>query len=255
MAIITKPSIAKGQAATFTLSKSELLQHPMVVADSYFSDSANWYRVNAVYKSSPGSQYEIVEFDASLATPTGSFLVSNQARDLFQIQKLVILDFDGGFLEIPRSELVSSQFDISFVQAFFTVDFSQSITQLTPQFLNGCSVVDGVLNMTNNGSNFSFLLPSATFPTSGTSKYVLKLYLDSSYPHSTMEGGVVYPLIAYKTFDPLKWATFDTTQPKLDTGFIVSVNPINEDLYAGNRVRFMTTYGGFKITKIEFFQA
>jgi hypothetical protein len=115
MAIITKPSIYKGQTAAFTLSKSELLQHAMVVADSYFSDSSNWYRVNVVYKSSAGSQYEIVEFDATLSTPEGSFLVSNQARDSFEIQKLVILDFDGGFLEIPRSEVQASEFDISFV--------------------------------------------------------------------------------------------------------------------------------------------
>jgi len=112
MAIITKPTVVKGQTATFSLSKSELLQHPKVVQDSYFSNSQNWYRVNAVYKSSEGSQYEVVEFSASIANPVGTFLVSIYARDVFQIQKLVIFDFDGGYLEIPRSELNTSALDI-----------------------------------------------------------------------------------------------------------------------------------------------
>lgn len=113
MSIITKPSVTKGTPAQFTLNKSELLQHSLVQADPYFSDSLNWYRVNLVYKSTTGSQYEIVEFDASQANPTGTFLISEKARDEFQIQKVQIMDFDGGFLEIPRSNLTSVDFDIS----------------------------------------------------------------------------------------------------------------------------------------------
>lgn len=115
MSIITKSSITKGTPAQFTLNKSNLLQHPMVQADSYFSNSLNWYRVNLVYKSSVGSQYEIVEFDASQSTPVGTFLVSEKARDVFEIQKVQVLDFDGGFLEIPRSSLNSASFDINMV--------------------------------------------------------------------------------------------------------------------------------------------
>lgn len=113
MSILTKPAVQKGVAATFSINKSELLAHPLVAADSYFSDSANWYRINVVYKSSVGSQYEIVEFDASLATPTGTFLISPKARDQFQIQKVQITDFDGGFLEIFRADLVHNEWDIN----------------------------------------------------------------------------------------------------------------------------------------------
>jgi hypothetical protein len=114
MSIITKPNVSKGISAQFSLNKSELLQHPLVESDEYFSNSLNWCRVNVIYKSSEGSQYEIVEFDASQTIPSGSFLVSEKARDEFQVVKVKILDFDGGFLEIPRSQLDSEDFDILF---------------------------------------------------------------------------------------------------------------------------------------------
>ena len=114
MSILTKPAVQKGVSATFTISKSALLLHPLVSADSYFSEPLNWYRITAVYKSSQGSQYEIVEFDASQSTPSGKFLVSDKARDQFLIQKVQILDFDGGFLEIPRSSLTAAEWDVTF---------------------------------------------------------------------------------------------------------------------------------------------
>lgn len=114
MSILTKPSVSKGVVAQFTLNKIALLSHPAVSSDAYFSEPLNWYRVNAVYRSSEGSQYEIVEFDASQETPSGKFLVSEKARDEFQIQKLQIMDFDGGFLEIQRSQLNPQEWDIVF---------------------------------------------------------------------------------------------------------------------------------------------
>ena len=114
MSILTKPTVVKGVQAQFTLSRTLLSEHPMISGDSYFQDVDNWYRINLVYKSSVGSQYEIVEFDATINIPVGKFLVSEKARDVFQIEKLVILDFDGGSLEIPRSSLIASDWDISF---------------------------------------------------------------------------------------------------------------------------------------------
>lgn len=113
MAILTKPqNIQKGVQATFSLSKQELLQLPMVSGDDYFSDSGNWFRVNVVFKSSTGRQYETVEFDATQSTPTGKFLVSPKAKSTFQVLSVEILDFDGGVLVIPRSELNTSDFDV-----------------------------------------------------------------------------------------------------------------------------------------------
>lgn len=113
MTILTKPGISKGVPAQFSLNKANLLLHPTVQADSYFSEPLNWYRVTIVYKSLEGAQYELVEFDATQETPTGTFLVSEKARDVFEVLKIKIIDFDNGFLEIPRSELVTSEFDIS----------------------------------------------------------------------------------------------------------------------------------------------
>jgi hypothetical protein len=112
MNIITKPLVEKGVQAQFTLNRTMLSSHPLIQSDLYFQNTDNWYRVNVIYKSSPGSQYEIVEFDATLNSPIGKFLVSEKARDLFQVEKVVILDFDGGYLEIPRGELEVVDWDI-----------------------------------------------------------------------------------------------------------------------------------------------
>jgi hypothetical protein len=113
MSIITKPgSIVKGVSATFTLNKSSLVALSAVQNDPYFVDSANWNRVHVVFKSNPGSQYEIVEFNATQSNPSGHFLISEKARDLFQVQYIEILDFDGGVLKIPRSSLTTADFDI-----------------------------------------------------------------------------------------------------------------------------------------------
>lgn len=249
MAIITKPSIYKGQSATFTLSKSELLQHPAVVADSYFSDSANWYRVNAVYKSSPGSQYEIVEFDASLATPVGSFLVSSQARDLFQIQKLVILDFDGGFLEIPRSDLVSSQFDISFVQAFFTVDFSQNISSLNASWSPSASIVDGKLNLSSPGF-FRFSIPNPPFPATGSPTYSIRVWIDTQFNEQVSSNENASFILLANRFTSVP---FDTSSVNRERGYLDTVSPLSLDLWQGRLFSISTSTGNFKITKIEFF--
>jgi hypothetical protein len=116
MSIITKPvgGILKGIPATITLDKSLLQALPIVVADEYFSDPTNWKRVVLNYKSSEGKQYEIVEFDATVSSPTGTFNVSEKARDVFEIQSINILDFDGGIFTIGRNSLTTVDFDINF---------------------------------------------------------------------------------------------------------------------------------------------
>lgn len=116
MAIITKPAggVLKGVPATFTLNKAELLSVSAVSSDAYFSNSSNWNRVHLIYKSSQGKQYEVVEFNATLSSPTGTFSVSEKARDAFEIQTLEILDFDGGIFVVPRSSLTVADFDIDF---------------------------------------------------------------------------------------------------------------------------------------------
>jgi hypothetical protein len=116
MSIITKPqSIQKGSPATFSLSKVDLASHPLVVADDYFNDAQNWSKIIITYKSTVGSQYELVEFDATSPAPEGVFLASDKARDSFQVQHIEIVDFDGGIFTINRSALTVADFDLTFV--------------------------------------------------------------------------------------------------------------------------------------------
>jgi hypothetical protein len=115
MPIITKPgSIQKNTPATITLNKLVLAVNSIVAADTYFSDSTNWNEVIINYKSSVGGQKKSLVFNASLSSPTASFLVSLKARDTFEVQDIVITDFDSGFLKINRSALTTTDFDISF---------------------------------------------------------------------------------------------------------------------------------------------
>jgi hypothetical protein len=113
MAIITKPAVSKNTPAVFTLNRAELAAVPLVTASAYFSNVANWKYVRLFYQSSPGNQQEFVVFDGTQANPQSNFLVSAKARDVFQIQKITIEDFDKGFLEIPRSQLNVADFDVT----------------------------------------------------------------------------------------------------------------------------------------------
>jgi uncharacterized delta-60 repeat protein len=113
MSIIIKPVVSKGVPAVFTLDKTELAAHPLVLADPYFSNLTNWNRVRLVYISTIGSQSELLDFNATLSSPTATFLVTADSRDDFIVEKLVITDFDGGSLQIPRSSLVTGEFDLA----------------------------------------------------------------------------------------------------------------------------------------------
>jgi len=116
MAIITSVpaigSIVKGSPATFTLSKAQLLLVPSVAGSTYYSDSGNWKAVVLNYMSDPLNQPEVVGFDATQPTPTGIFDVVLSALDVFNIQSISIIDFQGGVFTVPRSELTVAEFDV-----------------------------------------------------------------------------------------------------------------------------------------------
>ena len=123
MPILTKAAApVKGTPTLFTLDKAALAAVTSVAADAYFSDSARWKSVNLVYHSSVGNQNEVVKFEASQSSLTSYFLVSTRARDLFEIQKIVIKDFDGGTFEVLRSELTTAEL----TTAEFDVDMTVS---------------------------------------------------------------------------------------------------------------------------------
>jgi len=132
MPIITKPaSVEKNVAASITLNKSQLASVASVAADSYFSNSANWKSVSIHYKSSAGNQIEVIRFDATQASPSASFLVSDKARDIFEVKKIVITDFDFGSLTVERAELPVVDFDITFSSGSSAVVWDTFISGFT----------------------------------------------------------------------------------------------------------------------------
>ena len=113
MAILTKAAApVKGSSTLFTLDKAALAAVTSVAADAYYSVQTNWGSVSLFYKSSIGNQYNVVRFDANQSSPIAKFSVSARARDLFEIQKIVIKDFDGGEFYVQRSELITAEFDV-----------------------------------------------------------------------------------------------------------------------------------------------
>lgn len=115
MAIITKPAtLTKGTPMSFSLDKSELASLNEVSSNTYYSDTQNWQSVLVKYKSSGGNQYEVLKFDASNATPTANFNVSSRALDVFEIQTVQIIDFDGGIFTVGRGSLTTADLDVDF---------------------------------------------------------------------------------------------------------------------------------------------
>jgi len=149
MAILTKPTIAKGQANEFDLSKSELAAVSKVVNDSYFSDQTNWSKVIVEYKSAEGNQHEMVIFDASEASPKGNFEVSEKARDSWEVQSVKIVDFDGGYLKLVRGDLTVADFDIALGSV------GGDVSQLIFDF-EGFASVNDITDTTGNISTTSF---------------------------------------------------------------------------------------------------
>lgn len=111
--IFNATGIAKGQDNTVTLDKALLEQQAALLEQTaYFQDSANWQRVKAVYITNEGRQVNELLFDATVASPTGNFNPTDKARDTWEIQSIIIFDFDGGFLRIKRGDLNTADFDI-----------------------------------------------------------------------------------------------------------------------------------------------
>lgn len=176
MPIVSKPaSIEKNTVAVFTLDKTVLANVASVVADSYFSDMLNWSEVLIYYKSSEGNQREILKFDAIMASPTANFLVSEFARDIFEVQKIVIKDFDNGSFVVQRSELVAAEFDVDMSVVAEPTLFAQE---------SASSVLFGISPFTNytgqaiqytptiNITGFEFYIESVTDGTPSTEAYV-----------------------------------------------------------------------------------
>jgi hypothetical protein len=117
MAIISIPSkVVKGQPAQITLFKGELLSNQVVSSNFYFSNQANWNRVEIIYKSEVGNQKAVVSFTKSDNFAPSTFLVSEKARDVFVLDFIRIIDSDGQILVIPSTSFTASQFTIDMTE-------------------------------------------------------------------------------------------------------------------------------------------
>lgn len=114
MPIVTKStkSFEKGTPVTYTLDKAALIAHANVAGDAYFVDSSNWEYVTVKMKSDIGLQGKYLRFDASLGSPADDFETTAKARETYEVESLVIYDFDGGTFVIKRADLVIAEFDI-----------------------------------------------------------------------------------------------------------------------------------------------
>jgi hypothetical protein len=130
MAILTKiDTPAKGSSATFELNKADL--NTLVnsfTADTFWQSQANWGKVVLHYQSDIGNQKELVQFDPSQGSPQAEFSLVSNARDLFQIKAIYVVDFDGGKLSIPRSAIstAETEFDVDLSVASGSA-FSQTL--------------------------------------------------------------------------------------------------------------------------------
>lgn len=124
MPIITKPSpLEKNATGIFSLDKTALALHPLVVASAHFSSPNVWDKIILKYKSDTLGQFESVEFDATLASPEGQFFVSSTAEDIFEVEKITIVDKDGAILLISRADLTVAEFDINFSVVTNPIDY------------------------------------------------------------------------------------------------------------------------------------
>jgi hypothetical protein len=114
MPIITKGPLTKGSPTTVTLSKTDLVAVSKVSSDAYFSDSSNWKKVMIFFESSVGNQSKMLTFNATQSVPTAILSTSGKARDSFVVKSVVIHDFDGGSLELTRSDITTAEFDFTF---------------------------------------------------------------------------------------------------------------------------------------------
>jgi|13_taG_2_1085334.scaffolds.fasta_scaffold03013_5 hypothetical protein len=109
----TKPSSPeKGISNEATLIKSQLLLETKVANDPYFSVGSNWNKVVVTFKTDEGGQTNDLVFDGTLSNPTGNFDPSSVARDVWEVQSVKIMDFDGGYLKLNRGDLTVEDFDI-----------------------------------------------------------------------------------------------------------------------------------------------
>lgn len=104
-------SLQKNQPLSFSLNKSELFAS---VLDEYFSIEANVKKAIFVYKSEEGHQRKRIEFLISDLNPSASVTFSLKAKDVFILEKIILIDYDGGTFALSASVVSSSNRTLNF---------------------------------------------------------------------------------------------------------------------------------------------
>lgn len=114
MAILTKTgNPVKGSDYTIQLNKADLIANSVVANDSYFNTFDVWKTIAVHYKSATGNQSINLIFDATLATPSFVLNLPTVTLGSFEVKSIIIYDFDNGYLQIPRSDLTTAEFDLT----------------------------------------------------------------------------------------------------------------------------------------------
>jgi hypothetical protein len=127
MGFLNKSNATKGTPLAVTLSKSTLASIPSLADDAYFSDPTNWKMVSVTYKNADG-QKKIIIFDANHANPNTKFKSSAKARSGFQVQSVLILDFDGGYKIFSREQLNADSVDLGALDVSFDASLSLAVS-------------------------------------------------------------------------------------------------------------------------------
>lgn len=113
-------TLQKGSETRVILDLFAILNHSKVSSDAYFSVQSNWDIVVLNYASVPGLQKEVIVFKEDVDAQRASvsfFGVSTNARDSFFIKNITIVDKQGGFLQLNRSDLPVASLDIHLGEA------------------------------------------------------------------------------------------------------------------------------------------
>lgn len=103
---------SKNNYISITLDKAIVSGLTQVSSDPYWSVETNISRAIVHYLSSEGNQRKILTFDYTQENPSTTLNFSDSARDLFNINMLVLVDNDSGILILSR-EMLTSQLDLS----------------------------------------------------------------------------------------------------------------------------------------------
>jgi hypothetical protein len=110
VSFLEQPS--KNNSVSLTLDKATLEGLSQVSSDPYWSVDANVSRVIVHYLSTEGNQRKILTFNYQQETPSTTVDFSGSARDVFEINMLVLVDNDNGIMVLSR-DMLDPQIDLS----------------------------------------------------------------------------------------------------------------------------------------------